>query len=828
MKAYTNVVQWGNRILVRGVDGNKRIKAEIPFKPSLYVKSQDESDYHSLYGDSLKRIDFGDINDAKEFVKKYCEVSNFPIYGNTNYAYQYISEEYTDEIEYDIHKLSIQTIDIETTSRMGFPDIDDPQEEVLLISMQDYSTKEIRTYHWKEYTGKEKVNLILCQSEHDMLSRFVDDMHTNSPDVITGWNIDFFDIPYLYNRIAKIFGQATAKKLSPWGIVREKETHRMGRASKHYELLGVSILDYLDLYKKFTYHAQESYTLDHIAYVELNEHKKPNPYNTHEEFYTNDYNGYVDYNIHDVRLVDRLESKMKLIDLIITMAYGAKSNYNDVFSPVKTWDCIIYNHMLKKKMIVNQRSENRNTGQIAGGFVKEPIPGEYKWVVSFDATSLYPSIIMAWNMSPETLDDSIFVSASAEDYIDKKVPLKSTKYLAAAANGHFFRHGKQGLFPEIVEMLFEDRQLYKRKMLSAQKEYQETKNTKLLNDISAYDNRQMARKIQLNSLFGALANEHFRHFDNRIAEGITLTGQLIVQFVAKRVNSYLNKICGTTDYDYTFYADTDSVYITLDPIVKKFMGNRSKERIITMIDKVCKDQLSKVFKDACKELLEYTNAYDAKVEFKREAIADKGIWVAKKRYALNVYDNEGVVYKEPKLKVMGLEIVRSSTPEEVRGALREAVKLALTENEDALQKFVKEFEKKFRALPPELIAFPRSVNGMLKYKDPREVYSKGTPMHVRGALMYNYILEKSDSVTRKKYNEIREGEKIKFLYLKEPNEIRENCIAFLSELPVEFNLHRYVDYETMFSKTFLEPIESIIKYIGWNAAPVASLESLFE
>lgn len=322
-----------------------------------------------------------------------------------------------------------------------------------------------------------------------------------------------------------------------------------------------------------------------------------------------------------------------------------------------------------------------------------------------------------------------------------------------------------------------------------------------------------------------LANEYFRFFDNRIAEGITTTGQYIVQYVARAVNVYLNEVCETDNYDYAFYADTDSVYITFDKLVNKFFKNKSKLETVNLLDKVCEERVSKIIDKACREIFDYTHAFEEKIFFKREAIADSGIWVAKKRYALNVFDNEGVRYESPKLKVMGLEIVRSSTPEVIRKALKEGVALALSGTEQDMQDFIAREETAFMKLNPEDIAFPRSVNGLAKYQSHTEIYTKGTPMHVRGALLYNNQLKKLNLT--KKYVTIKEGDKIKFLYLKEPNYLRENCIGFASSLPKEFELKKLVDYNMMFEKTFIDPLAAILNCIGWTTKPVATLEGLF-
>jgi DNA polymerase elongation subunit (family B) len=828
MRFYTNVVQFGNKILVRGINNGKKVQDKIDFSPSLFVRSPKQSEYKSLFGQNLEQIDFESINEAKDFVKRYREVQDFPIFGNTNFAYQYITRYFPDDIDFDISQIKIWSLDIETSAEFGFPDVNDPLEEMLLITIQDYNTKDIISWGSKHCEPvKENHKYIRCKDEYDLLKKFIEYVYLDHPHIITGWNIEFFDIPYLCNRIRKVLGEDSMKQLSPWNVVNQREISRFKNLETVFDIVGVSVLDYLDLYKKFTYTAQESYKLDHIAKVELGKEKLSYAeYDSFRMFYKNNWQKFVEYNVVDVELVDQLEDKMRLIELILTMAYDAKCNFIDVFSAVRTWDCILWNHLWKKKIVVHQRDDSRKGRQIEGAFVQEPVPGKYDWVVSFDATSLYPSIIMQYNLSPETMMPG-GIDVTVNSLLNKEHSLDSLREdkLCMTANGYRFKTNKQGIFPEIVQKLFDDRQKYKKLMIAAQKKYEETKDKLYQKDIAKFNNFQMARKIQLNSLFGAWGNEFFRFYDDRIAEGITITGQYIIRTVGKALNEYLNKICGSNDYIYSFYSDTDACYITLDPLVQKFYKDMPREKVVEILDKICNDRIEKAINKACDDLMSYTNAYERKVYFKREVIADRGIWVAKKRYALNVYNNEGVQYKEPKLKVMGLEIVRSSTPEPIRDALREAVKLALTKTEAHIQKYIREFEEEYKTLRAEDIAFPRGVNGLDKYSDRASIYRQATPMHVRGALLYNFYLK--EKKLEKKYELIQEGDKIKFLYLKEPNTIGENCIAFVSSIPEELQLTKYVDYNIMFEKSFLEPLTTILNGIGWSAKPKATLEGLF-
>jgi DNA polymerase elongation subunit (family B) len=835
MLFYTNIYTRGNYVHFRGFKDGKRVKEKIPFQPTLYVRSGKPSEFKSLWGDNLEKVKFSTIKEARNFVDQYKEVSNFPIFGNKNYGYQFTSKMFPDTIDFDISLMKIVTIDIETTTEYGFPDPRAAQEEVTLISVQDFNTKIITTFGCGPYLSKKpNSTYIQCKDEFDLLRQFINHHKSDYPDVTTGWNSQLFDIAYLSTRITKVLGEKALDECSPWGYVRQYEVPTArGRTELAFEWCGISILDFMDLYKKFSYKMVENYKLDTVAFEELGENKLKNPHATFKEFYTKDWELFVDYNIRDVELVDRLEDKMKIINLILTMAYDAKCNYTDIFSSVRTWDCILYNKLLKNNIIVHNPPgvDPDKDRTIMGAYVKEPKPAQYDWVVSFDATSLYPSIIMTWNMSPETLVEGQKFLAddekSIQRLIDQDVNTSEihNKNWSMAANGQCFTREKRGLFPELIDFYFSSRQIAKKEMLAAQSKYEETKDKKYLNLISSLNSKQMAAKILMNSLYGALGNVHFRFYDIRIAEGITMTGQLLIRSVAKRLNELLNEECKTNDVEYSFYADTDSTYITLGTLVNKNMADKSPSEIVDVLDKYCVQKIEPTINVTCESLSEYLNTYQRKIKFKREIIADRGIWIAKKRYAVNVYNSEGVAYDPPKLKVLGMEIVRSSTPAPVRKALKEAVTIALTKDEMTLRQFVADLETKWHGLDPEDIAFPRGVNGIKEYADSNGIFRKGTPIHVRGALIYNHLV--TSKGLEKKYQLIQEGDKIKFLYLREPNPLGTHVITFAGEVPPEFKIREYIDYDKMFEKSFLEPLNSLLSCIGWQVKETASLEGLF-
>ena len=330
MKFYTNVQMIGNRFLVRGVENGVRYETKEEFCPTLFIKSKRQSEYRTLSGEYVEEIRPGTVRDCREFYKKYDEVEGFEIYGNDRYIYQYISDKYPqDEIKFDISQIKLVTLDIEVSSEQGFPDVESCVEEILAITIQDYNTKEIITWGVKPYTVKqENVTYIHCTDEANLLDRFIHHWSQDVPDVITGWNIQLYDIPYICKRLNRVLGEKRMKRFSHWGLVSASETYIQGRKHEVFDVGGLAQLDYLDLYKKFTYKAQESYRLDYIAEVELGQKKLDHSeFETFKDFYTKGWEKFIDYNIVDVELVDRLEDKMKLIELALTMAYDAKVNY---------------------------------------------------------------------------------------------------------------------------------------------------------------------------------------------------------------------------------------------------------------------------------------------------------------------------------------------------------------------------------------------------------------------------------------------------------------------------------------------------------------------
>ena len=829
MKFFTSARLYGNEVLFRGWDdacGGHFID-KIEFKPTLFVPSKNKTEYVTLDGKYVSPVKPGRIKDCREFIEQYSSVDGIKIYGFERFLYQFLSEQYPGQIEYDRDKVKLWSLDIETASENGFPKPDLAEEEVLLITLKNFKTKKIITFGSRPWERtRDDVEYILCDNEFDLLLNFIEWWCAVQPEVITGWNVELFDITYLCNRITKKCGHKTLKRLSPWGIINKEEIRVQSRVNQKYEIAGVNVIDYLDIYKKFTYTNRESYRLDVIASIELGAKKLDHSeFDTFKDFYTNGWNKFVDYNLVDVDLVDQLEEKMKLIDLVMLMAYDAKCNYTDTFQQVRLWDVIIFNYLKKENIVLPMLERTHKDDKYAGAYVKEPEPGAYDWVLSYDLNSLYPSLIRFLNISPETLLDET-LTLDVEKLINKEEDVFTPEDVCVGANGALFSKKECGFMPKLVKTIYEERVQYKRNMLRCKQEYENNPTEELSKAIAKWSNFQMARKIQLNSLYGALGNQYFRHYKLANAEAITLTGQVAIRWIERKLNEYINKVLSTNDVDYVIASDTDSIYLNLGPLVSRIDTNgMDTARVVDVLNQFSEDKIVPFIDESYGELSDYLQCYEKTLVMKRECIAERGIWTAKKRYILNVWDNEGVRYHEPKLKMMGIEAVRSSTPAPCRKYISEALKIIMEGTEDQLIDYVEKSRNEHCQLPPEDVAFPRSANNVNNFRDSATIYKKSTPMHIRASLMFNHLLRDRDLT--QKYNEIQDGEKIKYLMMKIPNPTGENVCAFISEFPREFDLTQYVDYDKIFEKGFTDPLKVILDTIGWRTEQTTTLESFF-
>lgn len=809
---YTNVREIDDKLLFIGYQDNKRVVKSIDYKPEFFVRTKDinVSTHKDIFGNPLVVKKFESLKHAKRYIYNNKDVGNFQLYGSTNYAGQFISRIFTNEVEYNFDVIRKFYVDIETWSKDEFPDADLASQPITLITVYDSYTK--KKYSW----GTKPFSLSIpnheyfeysIDTESKMLLNFIAWWKLNYPDIVTGWNSREYDIKYIVNRITNLLGDASVASLSPWGIVQPKkiQNKRFGiiKEVQIYDIFGIADLDYLDLYKKYYPTGEVQYSLDYIS----NKHLKRNKVKykgTLHELYEKDYDKYVVYNLEDVDLVVSLDEKLKYLALIVEISYaGFVPSYMDALGTTRFWETLIYHHLYQQKIIPSIKGQNQDkTEKYDGGYVKDPLPNMYQWIVSFDVTSLYPSIIRTLNIGAETLVNeklSVSVESLLSRTVDNSYALQNNYSLSG--NGNYYRRDKKSFFAELMEKLFNKR-----------KHYNGLKKTATNDDLEKiYDIKQYALKILINSFYGATGTQYFQFFDLENAKSVTLTGQYIIKSIAKSLNEYLNNLLGTSEVDYIVGVDTDSNYVDLSEVVKKYLPKDTpKEKIREFLDKFSEQKLQKVIDKSIDDCLSYLNVFENHISMKREVICDKVVWVKPKHYAMNVLDKEGKIYNEPEIVAKGIALVKSSTPDFCREHLREALKIILTGDNDALIKYVLEFRAKFFAASPEQIAFPRSVNGLVTYG----MTDYKVPIQVQAAKNYNKLLTQY-GLTHK-YQKIHDGGKIKFLYLKEPNHIFSTVIGFHDEIPKEFDIEQYVDYNTMFDKTFLTPLKAITDVVGWD------------
>jgi DNA polymerase elongation subunit (family B) len=842
VKFYTSVIMNKGKILLRGYEHGRKFSRKVPYKPYLFINSKSPSDtkYKTVDGKPVGRVDFENVWEAREFLNQYKDVESMPVYGMTNFEYPFIRDEYAGEIQYDPALVSIASLDIEVSilDGLGFPDIIEANNPVTLITISKNGKKAV--FGCRDYeVHQPNIQYYKCTDERALLRSFLAVWAEYDPDIVTGWNIEGFDMPYLINRMMKVLGDEKTRKLSPWGYFKTGSMMNKGVVVDTPVPAGIAILDYMQLYKKFAFTQQESFSLNHVAFEELGEKKVDyGEYGSLAGLERGNFQLYTEYNIRDVELVDLLDEKLKLIELVLAMAYNAKVNFEDTFTTVRMWDVLIHNYLLDRNRVIHQFKKSGDMRGIVGGYVKAPQVGMHKWVVSMDLNSLYPHIIMQYNISPEMYRGrfgmGVFdIPALLNGYMAQHKDYLTESNFSVTANMCVFDRAKQGFLPAIMAAIYDDRVKYKKDLKVAKQKFEKIKDKAseaallLEKDIARLDNLQMAKKIQLNGGYGALANQWNRWYETDFAEAITMCGQLTTMFIEGKINEYLNKLFKTTGVDYVIACDTDSVYFKLDTLVDTVYGKDQSDRIaITkFIDKVCVEKIEPYVAGQFEVLAGYMNARENKMKMGRECIADRAIWTAKKRYILNVYNLEGVAYETPKLKMMGIEAIRTSTPAVCRTAIKETLQVIMRDNELELQEYVKDFRDRFTRMGFDEVAFPRGANDLEKWSDAATVWKKATPIAVRGALVYNHQLKKKGLT--KELELIPNGSKIKYCYMAMPNPIQSSVLSCPNGLPAELKMEKFIDYDQQFFKAYLKPITTITEAIGWEAEKRATLDAFF-
>jgi DNA polymerase elongation subunit (family B) len=868
MKFYTSAHKKGRHILVKGVDhdGNP-VRAKVLYQPCLYRKAGSNtthldvrvegngaslchrvdylvlpSEMRTLDGVSVDRIVFKDIVDGYAYWKYWRDLSernpelkNDRAYGLELFEYAWINEVWRDSVEFDIDRIVVANMDIEVDNEGGNPDLREADREITLITMK--VGPRIHTFGTLPFNDARLVDIELPRGttlqyhrlpdERELLRAFVKAWRKYFPDVVTGWNVERFDWPYLIKRM--ILRGLRPEDLSPHGETRSHRFTDQAATKSDVEFpLGVTVLDYMQLYKNKKLHprARESYALDYIAHVEVGERKLSyNEFKTLAALRERDPQKYVEYNIRDVLLVDKIDQKMRLLERVFTLAYYAKCNYEDVLGSIRQWEIIIHSHLTKRGIVLPPKRRVMKPW-LLGGYVKEPKAGSYEWVLSVDFDSLYSHIQMLLNISPETFVTRLpgyrpfEENDDHEAMIDRFFDQKPVSEGSVAPNGCSYDRNRLGFIPEILEQMYDRRVEYKSKAIDAkvrgERETDPAKKKEIEKEIAAYGNADQSLKINLNSVYGCLTNPYFRFFSHENAEAITSTGQAATRWVARAVNKWMNEKLKTKGLDYIIAADTDSLYVNLEPIVSSVTGLKTKRKTCDFIDRVYKAALAGVIERACSEFAAHTNAVAPKLRMKRESIADRAVWLGAKNYILHTLDKEGVRFNEPQIEMKGIAAVKSSTPSSCRDKIKEAIRIVMEDGESKVQEFIDSFRTEFMTLPFEEIASPRSVSGLKKYQDERTTFRKGAPIHVKGALLYNKLIQDKGLT---KLMPILERDKVRYAYLKSPNPLgtEANVIAVPSGLPPELGLDEYVDREKQFAKCFMDPLRAILEAVRKRA-----------
>ena len=836
-KFFTAVDRLGQHMLVRGYDEHgKPFMEKHQYSPTLFVPTNKETGYMDIHGVPQLPMNFPNMYEATTFLRDTKAVSNGIVNGMDNFNLAFIADVFGKQtpntklvriknIDIEVHSATYTDPNDPSTARPdGFPEPEIAKWEIDSMTLYDniddeYTVYSTRKWSKAESTLKEellkKVKYKFFATEKEMLIAFIQDWRECFPDIVTGWYSNSFDIPYIHKRISLVLGEAAADSLSPYGRTDIKTMQDNQNGQRQFiKFVGIAQLDYIELYKKFVLEPRANFRLGYIAKVEI-EDDKLDFEGSLVDLAIQDPQRYVDYNIYDVDLVKRINEKLLLIDLMMYMTYDAGMTFEDGFSPIKQWDSIIFNHLRKEKIVVPMK-RNASAVHFEGGFVKDPLVGYFRWIMSFDLESLYPGIIRQGNISPDTIVD-VKYNADVEDYVAGRVNLAGEQY-SVCANGTRYRRDIRGVIPTVVEHVFNQRKIFKNLMKDAKKAGNEA-------DVRKYDLLQKAAKIAINSCYGALGNAYFRYYDVRNAEAVTATGRVIIKWAANHFNGMLNGLVGGKPKDRVIAIDTDSCYVSFEDLVDKFYAGKTTDQTVTMLDRFAEERVQPLLNKWYAELASYMNHYSSVMYMKREAISSTGFFVAKKRYALAVWDMEGYRYKDaPDIKIAGIETQRASTPQLARDGLKEAIDLILDGQKTQLMDLVSKVHSQYQTVDYREIAGVSSANNLAKYTTGDMQPGFKCPGHIKGVLAFNRAARKFDSVDM-----IKEGEKIASIMLRVPNSFGCERFAFKSgmKIPAEMNpdsVLRFMDRELMYDKSFIKPLATICDAIGWKYKDEISLE----
>jgi DNA polymerase elongation subunit (family B) len=850
---YTHVYSNRKGIHFRGYENRQRVKKCITdYKPSLFVPTKEPTPYKTVTGFPVQKLDFSSLQEAQNFMNSNKALEHAYVYGNTRFHFAYISDRYENGVDFDMNLIRKISLDIEVDSSKGFSPPSDPFASIISLTIKYRDT--FYVFGLKPYRPKRPdVKYKAFKDERQMLVEFMSFWNDLDFDIVFGWNTDQYDIPYIVNRINKVVGDGAANALSPWGIIREARVNFRGRQIPTYDIVGIVSLDYIDLYRRYMPKA-ESDALKFVADLELGETKLEYDGTLHE-LYTKDYDKFIEYNVQDVALVEKLDAKLKLADVVITTAYDSKCNFSDVQQQVRMWDAISFNELKKRKAAVPPIKEHDKNDKYEGAFVLPAQVGKHKWVVSFDFASLYPSLIREHNISPDTFgkhletllgkpvkfDDEGMVSRLQDLSILKK------KDLTCSGAGWIFSRQQPGFLGDIMKRLFDDRMVYKTKMKEAQKKAVEAdtpeEKAKWEAEATKFNNFQSAKKIQLNAAYGSLGSKYFRFYNPELARSVTLSGRAVLLAVKDVITKGMFEKYKSSA-DPIIYGDTDSLYISAKPFVDKLPSGLTSPEIVERIDKEFCEEIYSYIAEGLRLHRERYNTYTEQLEMVRDVIAEDTIFVSKKRYLMEIWDKEGTRYRTPKRKATGLEMIKSTTSKVCKEWLNNAADVILKGSPSDLQKLVGTYRQEFEKLPLEQASYPINVSDIEKYTallsskniitfedtidvNERKSLEKGAPIQVAAAFTYNRFL-KENKLTRR-YDTIKSGERMRFFYLKEQNPFRSHVMGMLDKVPKELNLREWVDYEGQFNKVFVGPLNILLRATGWTEIGAAlSIMGIFD
>jgi DNA polymerase elongation subunit (family B) len=823
-------------------ENGKRVTAKSTYEPYIYLETNNAPDAMSLFNTKLKKKRFKNQYDRSRYLKDNKVVRVFENFGVYQ---QFLLDAYWQENEkpeFTKHQLKVHFIDIETYSPDAFPNPQDPCDTINIITIFDTLSKKFYSWGLKPYTAKTPdVIYVACKSEEELLRKFVDFFSNDYPDILSGWNSEFFDVPYVINRVSKILGEDAMKRLSPASSLRSRTfMGKYGKEQTKWHIEGLSCVDYLDIYKRFCQTLRESYKLDAIGEIELQERKVDYGDQNLTDLADNNWELFVDYNIQDVNLLVRLEQKLQYIQLLRMIAYAGLTTFEGALGSLSviTGLCSI-RARLKDKRIPTFVKDVKEGTKNAGAYVADPQKGFQEHIVSLDANSLYPNTMITLNLSPETKVGKII------DKTDKDITIKhingqtftlshekfaafvKQEEIAISRAKILFTQKEKGVIPDTIDYYYSKRvevkkQLTKakKKLITLQENTQEYKDLQV--EVDRLNIRQHTIKILMNTVYGYFGNKHSPLGDDELAESITLTGQAVIKESNRILTDYIKANTGLTD-EYLkenspiIYNDTDSSYISIKHLVeaKKIPVFDKKGNVAPEYYKAVEDIETHLNEEIIKWGKSSLSSRDCRLVFKREAIADVGLFLAKKRYVLHTLDVEGIPGK--KFKYTGVEVVRTTMPAPIKPYVKKIIEtMLLTKDYNATNKIFNETYEIFKKLPLEDIAFVMGVKGYEKYANRCNGFEsvKGMPKHVKAAYYHNILLDRFG--IERKYEKMASGDKVRFFEVKKPNSFGLSVIGYKYYYPKEFQSLFEIDYEKMFEKIIYSVIERFYEAVQWT------------